>query len=130
LFHFSAGVPAFQDLAYYMRNGSSTPNLLQTHDGFSGDYVTSRHDIQYINEKQQLYMSSDFDLVSDSMMQTTWAGIKLDDIMDPTVAFSVARTSNYNVTSNSRPIPFNKLLNNLDKLGLVQWHALRGSSAR
>jgi hypothetical protein len=114
LFQMSAGVPINQNLRYYMRGGSSTPGLLVSHQQFDGEFVTSRHDIQYVNENQQLYLSTTHDLQSDGFVQTSWCGFKLDDVMNRTVLFSVARTTNYTATASStEPIVFDKPYSNL-----------------
>jgi hypothetical protein len=65
LMHFSAGVPSYQRLAYYLRNGSTTPGIFLSHTSYNGQLVSSRHDIQYVSENQSLYMSSDYPLYSD-----------------------------------------------------------------
>ena len=107
----SAGVPAYQTLQYTLRNSSSTPNILLTHTEYDGELVTSRDDIQYINEGHKLFISSTFPLYSDGLRQTSWSGFKLDDFMSPLILFSVARTSSY-YTVNSF-VPFEKLLINV-----------------
>jgi hypothetical protein len=95
LMHFSAGVPSYQRLAYYLRNGSTTPGIFLSHTSYNGQLVSSRHDIQYVSENQSLYMSSDYPLYSDSLLQTTWSGFNLDSLMDSLVVLRAARTSNF-----------------------------------
>jgi hypothetical protein len=53
----------------------------------------SRDDVQYLGEGQTIHMSSEFPLYSDSLMQTTWSGFRLDDIMSPLIIFRAAKTS-------------------------------------
>ena len=107
----SAGVPAYERLSYSLQNASSVPNILLTHTAYDGELVTSRDDIQYINEGQKLYMSSAYSLYSDSLRQTTWSGFKLDDVVAPLILFSVARTASYMNFDNF--VPFDKILLNV-----------------
>jgi hypothetical protein len=93
MFHFSAGVPAFQRLNMALRNASSTPNIILTHTTFDDVVVTSRDDIQYVNEGQRLYISSDYPLMSDGMMQTSWSGLRLDGLYSPLILFRAACTT-------------------------------------
>lgn len=93
--HMSAGVPASTPLNYALHNASSTPNLILTHTTFNGELVTSRDDVQYINEGKELYISTEYPLFSDSLLQTSWSGFRLNDIMNPLIVFRAARTSPY-----------------------------------
>jgi hypothetical protein len=54
-------------------------------------------------------MSTGYQLYSDSLLQTTWGGFKLDDVMSPLSVFRAARTSNYMTGGN---IPLDKMLLN------------------
>jgi hypothetical protein len=110
MFHFSAGVPAFQRLNMALRNASSTPNIILTHTTFDGAVVTSRDDIQYVNEGQRLYISSDYPLMSDSMMQTSWSGLRLDGLYSPLILFRAARTTTLQTVGN---VTFDKMLINV-----------------
>jgi hypothetical protein len=110
MFHFSAGVPAFQRLNMALRNASSTPNIILTHTTFDGVVVTSRDDIQYVNEGQRLYISSDYPLMSDSMMQTSWSGLRLDGLYSPLILFRAARTTTQQNIGN---VTFDKMLINV-----------------
>jgi hypothetical protein len=109
LMHFSAGVPSYQRLAYYLRNGSTTPGIFLSHTSYDGQLVSSRHDIQYVSENQSLYMSSDYPLYSDSLLQTTWSGFNLDSLMDSLVVIRAARTSNFAGTT----VVFDEMLINV-----------------
>jgi hypothetical protein len=62
---------------------------------FDGELVMSRDDIQYLGEGQTIYMSTDYPLYSDSMMQTTWSGFRIDEVMNPLVLFRAAKTTNH-----------------------------------
>jgi hypothetical protein len=55
-------------------------------------------------------MSTDYPLYSDSFVQTTWGGFKLDDVMSPLSVFRAARTSSY---MTGGYIPLDKLLLNV-----------------
>jgi hypothetical protein len=110
MFHFSAGVPARQRLNMALRNASSTPNIILTHTTFDGVVVTSRDDIQYVNEGQRLYISSDYPLMSDSMMQTSWSGLRLDGLYSPLILFRAARTTTQQNIGN---VTFDKMLINV-----------------
>jgi hypothetical protein len=91
--HMSAGVPPYQRLNYFLQGGTSTPNLVLNHTTFDGELVTSRDDIQFLGEGQTLYVSSDYPLYSDAMMQTSLSGFRLDNMMSRLVVFRAARTS-------------------------------------
>jgi hypothetical protein len=91
--HMSAGVPPYQRLNYFLQGGTSTPNLVLNHTTFDGELVTSRDDIQFLGEGQTLYVSSDYPLYSDAMMQTSLSGFRLDNMMSKLVVFRAARTS-------------------------------------
>ena len=109
--HMSAGVPAYEMLGYKLNNASSAPNILLTHTSFNGEIMTSREDIQYISANQTLYTSSSYTLYSDSMLQTSWSGFKIDDVMNTKVIFRVARTTSYSTIDSY--LPFDKLLINI-----------------
>ena len=111
--HMSAGVPAYQMLGYKLNNASSAPNILLTHTSFNGEVMTSREDIQYILANQTLYTSSSYTLYSDTMLQTSWSGFKIDDVMNTKVIFRVARTTSYSTINSS--LPFDKLIINVGK---------------
>ena len=93
--HMSAGLPAYQMLDYTLNDASSAPNILLTHTSFDGEIVTSREDVQYIPANSTLYVSSSYSLYSDSMLQTSWSGFKIEDVINANVIFCVARTTNY-----------------------------------
>ena len=118
-FHMSAGVPAYTRLNYAQRNGTTTPNILLTHTTFDGELVVSRDELQYLNKDQSIYMSSEYSLYSDSLLQTSWSGFRVDDIMSSLVLFRVARISSY-YTVNT-PIVFDQLLINVAHA----WDAIR-----
>jgi hypothetical protein len=59
----------------------------------------------------ELYMSTDYPLYNDGLVQTTWGGFKLDDVMSPLSVFRAARTSSYTAGSGSY-IPLDKMLLN------------------
>jgi hypothetical protein len=109
LMHFSAGVPSYQKLAYYLRNGSTTPGIFLSHTSYNGELVSSRHDIQYVSENQSLYISSDYPLFSDGLLQTTWSGFNLNSLMDTLVVLRAARTSNFAGTT----VVFDEMLINV-----------------
>ena len=102
--HLSAGVPMRSYLNYALQNASSSPNVLLTHTAFDGELVTSRNDIQYLNKGQVIYMSSDYPLYSDSMLQTSWSGFSLSDVMNTVVLFRAARASPYYDINSTVPL--------------------------
>ena len=114
LIHMSVGVPRSEYINYGLQNTSSAPNILLTHRSYDGELVTSRNDIQYLNEGQVIYMSSGYTLYSDSLLQTTWSGINLNDIMKSTVIIRGARTSPY--TLNGSTIPLENLQINIGQI--------------
>lgn len=91
--HIGAGIPAYQQMSYTLRNGLSTPNVILTHTEPDGECVTSRDDIQFLGD-QSLQISSDYPLFSYGFMQTTWSMFRLDDMLSPLIVFRVSRTSN------------------------------------
>ena len=109
--HMSAGVPAYQKLSYSLRNASSSPNILLNHTSFDGEIVTSREDIQFLPTSEKLHTSSSHTLYSDTMLQTSWSGFKIDDVMNMKVIFRVARTTSYAVMDTY--LPFDQLLINV-----------------
>jgi hypothetical protein len=86
------------------------PTSSLTHTTFDGVVVTSRDDIQYVNEGQRLYISSDYPLMSDSMMQTSWSGLRLDGLYSPLILFRAARTTTLQTIGN---VTFDKMLINV-----------------
>ena len=102
--HMSVGVPINKYINYALRNVSSEPNIILSHNSFNDELVTSRSDIQYLNEGQVIYMSSDYTLYSDSMLQTSWSGFNLNDVMSTVVFFRAARTSPYSIINNTLPL--------------------------
>jgi hypothetical protein len=111
--HFSAGVPRNQKLNCAIRNASSTPNVLLNHTSLNDDMVTSRDDIQYLSDGQELYVSSDYTLYSDEMMQTSWSGFKLDDVINMEVVFRAARVTSILNSVNEVAIPLDQLIINI-----------------
>jgi hypothetical protein len=111
--HLSAGVPRNQKLNCAIRNATSTPNVLLNHTLFNDDIVTSRDDIQYLTDGQELYVSSDYTLYSDTMMQTSWSGFKLDDVINMEVVFRAARVTSIRNSPTDAVIPLDKLVINI-----------------
>jgi hypothetical protein len=111
--HLSAGVPRNQKLNCAIRNASSTPNVLLNHTSLNDDIVTSRDDIQYLSDGQELYVSNDYTLYSDDMMQTSWSGFKLDDVINMEVVFRAARVTSIINSANEVAIPLDKLIINI-----------------
>lgn len=107
----STGVPINTYLNYALQNASSIPNVILTHKSFNGELVTSRNDIQYLNEGQVIYMSSGYTLYSDTMLQTSWSGFNLNDVMSTVVLFRAARNSSY--FTGKGKIPLESLLINV-----------------
>ena len=105
LTHFSAGVPPFSPAIVTLQGSTNSPNILKTEDGYNGEMMVSRDDIQWWSKGQQLYLSSNYTLTSDGMFQTSWSAVRIDDIMAPVEAFSLARTSDFSSTSLT-PLPF------------------------
>ena len=89
------------------------PNIVLNHSSYDGELVTSRNNIQYLPENQTLYMSSGFSLYSDTLLQTTWSGFKIDDVVNSKVIFSVARTTSYTIADSY--VPMDKVLMNIGK---------------
>jgi hypothetical protein len=75
--------------------------------------VTSRDDIQYLSDGQELYVSSDYTLYSDEMMQTSWSGFKLDDVINMEVVFRAARVTSIINSPINAAIPLDKLIINI-----------------
>ena len=125
LIHMSAGagVPAHERLEYTLRKASSEPNVLPTHTAYNGELVTSRDDIQFVNEGRTLYMSSAYFLYSDGLHQRTWAGFKLDDFVAPLILFSVAKMKNYTTPKSS--VQFDRILLNIGHACNNQFIVLR-----
>jgi hypothetical protein len=113
LMHFSAGVPRNTKLNCAIRNATSTPNVLLNHTSLNDDMVTSRDDIQYLSDGQELYVSSDYALYSDDMMQTSWSGFKLDDVINMEVVFRAARVTSIVNSPRYAAIPLDKLVINI-----------------
>ena len=113
-FHMSAGVPAYQRVNLALHNASSIPNLILTHTTLDGELVMSRDDIQYVSENQSVYLSSDYPLYSDSLLQTSWSGLRLNEFMSPLVLFRAARTSSYEIVDSN--ILYDKLLINVGQV--------------
>ena len=93
--HLSAAVPAATRLTYTLRNASREPNILLTHTSFDGELTLSRDDIQWYDANQQLYISTDYTLYSDSLLQVSWSGFSLAFVSNPLIAFSVARKTDF-----------------------------------
>ena len=109
--HFSAGVSPYGKLNYTLFNTRSNPNIQLTHSAIDGQLVTSRDDLQYIHENQDLLMMSDYPLYSDELHQTTWSGFNLEQLMHPLVVFRAARTSSF--VSDGYYVPLDQLLVNV-----------------
>jgi hypothetical protein len=111
--HLSAGVPRNTKLNCAIRNASSTPNVLLNHTSLIDDIVTSRNDIQYLSDGQEVYVSSDYTLYSDGMMQTSWSGFKLDDVINMEVVFRAARVTSIINSPRYAAIQLDKLIINI-----------------
>jgi hypothetical protein len=75
--------------------------------------VTSRDDIQYLSDGQEVYVSSDYTLYSDGMMQTSWSGFKLDDVINMEVVFRAARVTSIINSPINAAISLDKLIINI-----------------
>ena len=105
LTHFSAGVPPFSQALVTLQGSTNSPGIIKTEDGYNGEMMVSRDDIQWWSKGQQIYLSSNYTLTSDGMFQTSWSGVRLDNIMAPVEAFCLARKSDMSSTTWS-PLPF------------------------
>ena len=94
LTHFSVGIPPYNPMIVTLRGSANSPNILKTEDGYDGENMVSRDDIQFWRKGEQVYLSSNFSLYSDEMYQTSWSILRVDDIFEPVVASCRARTSN------------------------------------
>ena len=110
----SAGVPANQRVNLTLHNASSIPSLTLTHKTLDGELVMSCDDIHYVSESQSVYLSSDYPLYKDSLLQTSWSGLRLNEFMSPLVLFCAARTSSYELVDLN--ILYYKLLINVGQV--------------
>jgi hypothetical protein len=113
--HLSAGVPRNTKLNCAIRNATSTPNVLLNHTSLNDDIVTSRNDIQYLSDGQEVYVSSDYTLYSDGMMQTSWSGFKLDDVISMEVVFRAARFTSIINSPVNAAISLDRLVINIGR---------------
>ena len=91
-FHLSAGIPANHFCNYAMNTGNISLSIIKTRYSHPGLDVTSRDNLLSLKKGQKLSVSSTFQLHSDELKQTSWIGLRLDSIMSPFVAFSLAHT--------------------------------------
>jgi hypothetical protein len=66
-----------------------------------------------LSDGQELYVSSDYTLYSDGMMQTSWSGFKLDDVINMEVVFRAARVTSIINSPINAAIPLDKLIINI-----------------
>lgn len=97
LTHFTAGILPFTPVTLTLdRNDSAVvPNVLMMAAGYEGEITVSRDDIQYWTAGQRVHLSSSNSLNGNSVYATSWSAVKLDNIMSPTMAFCLARTTDY-----------------------------------
>lgn len=107
----SVGIPANQMSNYSLHGAVSVPNVLLTHTSFDGELVTSREDLQYLVEGQRLYTSSQYDVYSDDMLQTTLSGFKVSDVMNSQGIYFRVSSTNSQINA-SEAMPLEKLVIN------------------
>ena len=98
LTHFSAGIPPYGWLNVALNGSTNSPNILMNYyygNAKNGEVISSRDDIQFWRKGEQIYLSSGYNLNSDGMYQTSWSAVRIDNIMEPAVAFCLARTSDF-----------------------------------
>lgn len=89
--HWSVGMFGLTYVNVMLQGGSRTPNIMRNHTLFYGTpTTTSRDEIMYLTAGAQVWLSSTTSpLYSDNLLQTSFSGFLLDNLMNPMVAFMV-----------------------------------------
>jgi hypothetical protein len=87
-FHMSVGIPAKKKCNVTMITGSDTLSVIRS-VGLDELIVTSRTGFMSLRKSQEVAMVSENALFSDRLMQTSWIGFRLDNIMSPFVALFI-----------------------------------------
>ena len=99
-FHMSVGIPGLTLCDYKMTAGSLTLSVIRTAALYTDLDVTSRSDMLQLKKGQRLFISSTYSLFSDTLVQTSWSGFRLDSVMNPCIAFAVVSKTSTIMTGN------------------------------
>ena len=127
LTHFSAGIlpysniPPYTNMTVTMHGTAKSPNIMKTENGYNGEMMTSRDDIQWWDVGQRVYLSSNYTLSSDGTFQTSWSAVRIDNIMTSVVAFCLARTSNL-AENYITPLPFTNVMLSISSAREIDSH--------
>ena len=105
-FHFSAGIPTATRASVRLNGATNLAGIFKNNTAYTNDQVTFDN-LQWVSGLSSLSLSTDYSLYSGQYQQTAWLGFRLDTIMNPLVAFLVARDT----PPNSQPLPTGTLLN-------------------
>ena len=127
LTHFSAGIlpysniPPYTNMTVTLHGTAKSPNIMKTENGYNGEMMTSRDDIQWWDVGQRVYLSSNYTLSSDGTFQTSWSAVRIDNIMTSAVAFCLARTSNL-AENYITPLPFTNVMLSISSAREIDSH--------
>ena len=99
-FHFSAGVPNATRASVRLNGVSNPAGIFKNNTAFANDQATG-DTLQWVSGPSSLSLSTDYSLYSGQYKQVAWLGFRIDTIMNPLVAFLVARDT----PPHSQPLP-------------------------
>ena len=94
-------------------NGMPSIGVLRTQPK-TGTDAPSRDDLRWLIKRTALYITSPTTPIGDTYVNamSTWIGFKIDDLMDPLIAFNVYQDQTIMTPSSPLPVPFTNIVLN------------------
>lgn len=102
--HMSVGIPSFTPANVQLQGAGRNIIIYRSTTNFNGSITTSADTVVYLTGGSTVYMSSQYPLYSDSLLQTSFGGFFLGSIMSEVVAFALGISSTFSLLTY---IPFN-----------------------
>jgi hypothetical protein len=105
--HVSVGIPPSTPANVRLQCADRAISLVRNFTSYTaGPDTSSAAHVVYLTQGDTVYVSSDYPLYGDSLLQISFGGFLLDSLMSPLVAFSVGQPTTF-FSPSLRPIPMN-----------------------
>lgn len=105
--HMSGAIKSAQYANVQLQGVNRPVNIIRNFSTITGDDTTSASAVVYLTNGSVVYMTSQYSLASDSLLETTFGGFLLDSVMSPVVTFSFGLSTVMNCSGYcSAGIPF------------------------
>ena len=89
---------------------NNTPNVFTTNSIADKRLMTSRNDLQWWSKGDKVSISTSDSLFSDSLLCTSWSTVRIDNLMDPVVGFTMARKTAWQTLNEWGYVSFTEIM--------------------